>query len=72
MPRHNPALHRSQKAPMTPGRWRLLTIGAILPLVALGWALATVLRPAIQRTIVRQQGRMTASIVALPIAMRLC
>jgi TRAP transporter TAXI family solute receptor len=56
MPRHNPALHRSQKAPMTPGRWRLLTIGAILLLVALGWALATVLRPAIQRTIVMTTG----------------
>jgi TRAP transporter TAXI family solute receptor len=56
MPRHNPALHRSQKAPMTPGRWRLLTIGAILLLVGLGWALATVLRPAIQRTIVITTG----------------
>jgi TRAP transporter TAXI family solute receptor len=41
---------------MTPGRWRLLTIGAILLLVALGWALATVLRPAIQRTIVMTTG----------------
>jgi TRAP transporter TAXI family solute receptor len=41
---------------MTPGRWRLLTIGAILLLVALGWALATVLRPAIQRTIVITTG----------------
>ena len=56
MPRHNPALHRSQKAPMTPGRRRLLIIGTILLLAALGWALATVLKPAIQRTIVITTG----------------
>ena len=56
MPRHNPALHRSQKAPMTPGRRRLLIVGAILLLAALGWALAIVLKPAIQRTIVITTG----------------
>jgi len=56
MPRHNPALHRSQKAPMTPGRRRLLIIGTILLLAALGWALASVLKPAIQRTIVITTG----------------
>ncbi|MDN7180222.1 TAXI family TRAP transporter solute-binding subunit [Caballeronia sp. SEWSISQ10-4 2] len=56
MPRDNPALHRSQKAPVTPGRRRLLIIGTILLLAALGWALATVLKPAIQRTIVITTG----------------
>jgi len=56
MPRHNPVLRRSQKAPMTPGRRRLLVIGTILLLAALGWALATVLKPAIQRTIVITTG----------------
>jgi TRAP transporter TAXI family solute receptor len=56
MPRHNPVLHRSQKAPMTPGRRLLLVIGAIVLLAALGWALATVLEPAIQRTIVITTG----------------
>ena len=56
MPRHNPALHRSQKAPITPGRRRLLTIGAILLIAALGWGLATLLKPAIQHTIVITTG----------------
>src|SRR5258706_5262070 len=56
MPRHNPALQRSQKAPMTPGRRRLLVIGAVLLLAALGWAMAAVLKPAIQRTIVITTG----------------
>ncbi|MCY0856397.1 TAXI family TRAP transporter solute-binding subunit [Cupriavidus sp. D39] len=56
MPRHNPALHRSQKAPMAPGRRRLLMLGAILLLAALGWAVAIVLKPAIQRTIVITTG----------------
>jgi TRAP transporter TAXI family solute receptor len=56
MARHNPALHRSQKAPMPPGRRRLLVIGAILLLAALGWALVIVLKPAIQRTIVITTG----------------
>jgi TRAP transporter TAXI family solute receptor len=41
---------------MTPGRRRLLIIGAILLLAALGWALATVLKPAMQRTIVITTG----------------
>jgi TRAP transporter TAXI family solute receptor len=56
MPRHNPALRRSRKAPMTPGRLRFLVIGAILLLAVLGWALATVLKPAIQHTIVITTG----------------
>ena len=56
MPRRNPALHRSQKAPMTPRRRRLLIVAAALLLAALGWALATVLKPAIQHTIVITTG----------------
>jgi TRAP transporter TAXI family solute receptor len=56
MPRHNPALRRSQKVPMTLGRRRLLILGAILLLAALGWALATVLKPAMQHTIVITTG----------------
>jgi len=56
MARHNPALHRSQKPPITPGRRRLLIIAAILLLAALGWVLATVLKPAIQHTIVITTG----------------
>jgi TRAP transporter TAXI family solute receptor len=56
MPRHDPALHRHQAAPMTPGRRRLLMVGAILLVAALGWAVATVLKPAIQRTIVITTG----------------
>jgi len=56
MPRHNPALHRVHKAPMTPARLRLLILGAIVLLAALGWALVIVLKPAIQRTIVITTG----------------
>ncbi|MFM0351712.1 TAXI family TRAP transporter solute-binding subunit, partial [Paraburkholderia sp. RL17-347-BIC-D] len=41
---------------MTPGRRRLLFIGAILLLAALGWGLATLIKPAIQRTIVITTG----------------
>jgi TRAP transporter TAXI family solute receptor len=41
---------------MTPGRRRLLMVGAILLVAALGWAVATVLKPAIQRTIVITTG----------------
>jgi TRAP transporter TAXI family solute receptor len=41
---------------MTPGRRRLLVVGLILLLAALGWALAAVLKPAIQRTIVITTG----------------
>ncbi|WP_031361622.1 TAXI family TRAP transporter solute-binding subunit [Caballeronia sordidicola] len=41
---------------MTPGRKRFLVIGAILLIAALGWALAAVLKPAIQRTIVMTTG----------------
>jgi TRAP transporter TAXI family solute receptor len=56
MPRHNPALRRSQKVPMTLGRRRLLILGAALLLAALGWPLATVLKPAMQHTIVITTG----------------
>jgi TRAP transporter TAXI family solute receptor len=41
---------------MTPGRRRLLVIGAILLLTTLAWGLVTVLKPAIQRTIVITTG----------------
>jgi TRAP transporter TAXI family solute receptor len=41
---------------MTPGRRRLLIMGAVLLIAALGWALAIVLKPAIQRTIVITTG----------------
>jgi len=41
---------------MTAGQRRLFIIGAILLLAALGWSLATVLEPAIQRTIVITTG----------------
>lgn len=43
MPRHNPALHRNEKVPMTPGRRRLLIAGAILLTAALGWGLSVIL-----------------------------
>jgi TRAP transporter TAXI family solute receptor len=56
MPRHNPALHRIRKAPLTPRRRGLLIIGAILLLAALGWSVATVLKPATQGTIVITTG----------------
>lgn len=56
MPRHNPALHRRQQAPLTPRRRRLLMIGAIVLLALLGWALAVVLEPAFQHTIVITTG----------------
>ncbi|MFJ2990345.1 TAXI family TRAP transporter solute-binding subunit [Collimonas sp. NPDC087041] len=41
---------------MTPARLRLLILGAIVLLAALGWALVIVLKPAIQRTIVITTG----------------
>jgi TRAP transporter TAXI family solute receptor len=41
---------------MTPGRRRLYIIGAVLVLAALGWALAAVLEPAFQHTIVITTG----------------
>jgi TRAP transporter TAXI family solute receptor len=56
MPRRDPVLHRSQKAPVTPRRRLLLTLGTIVLLAALGWALTAVLEPAIQRTIVITTG----------------
>jgi hypothetical protein len=56
MAKRIPTLHRSQKAPMTPGRRWLLIIGAILLLAALGWALTVILSPALQRTIVITTG----------------
>ena len=56
MPRHNPALQRSQKPPMTPGRRRFLVVCVVVLLAALGWSLAAALKPAIQRTIVITSG----------------
>jgi TRAP transporter TAXI family solute receptor len=56
MPRHNPALHRSQKAPMTRGRRWLLIIGSIVVLVLFGWTLVVILKPAFQRRIVITTG----------------
>ena len=41
---------------MPPKRRRLLIVGAIVLLAALGWGLAIVLKPAIQRTIVITTG----------------
>ncbi|WP_211473315.1 TAXI family TRAP transporter solute-binding subunit [Collimonas humicola] len=56
MPRHNPALHRIHKPPMTARRLRFLIFGGIVLLALLGWGLAVVLKPAIQRTIVITTG----------------
>jgi TRAP transporter TAXI family solute receptor len=56
MPRDNPALHRSQKAPLTRRRKRLLIIGAIVVLAALGWGLFTIIEPAFQTRIVITTG----------------
>jgi TRAP transporter TAXI family solute receptor len=56
MPRHNPALHRSQKAPMTRAKRGLLIIGVIVLLAAFGGLVAIVAAPAFQRTIVMTSG----------------
>ncbi len=56
MPRHNPALHRSQKTPMTRARRSLLIVGVIILLAAFGWVVAIVAAPAFQRTIVMTSG----------------
>lgn len=56
MPRHDPALHRIQKAPMTRGRRRLLIICAVVLLATLGWVVVIALQPAFQRTIVITTG----------------
>jgi TRAP transporter TAXI family solute receptor len=56
MARFNPALRRSQKTPMAPRRRWMLVILSILILATLCWALAAVLKPAIQRTIVITTG----------------
>jgi TRAP transporter TAXI family solute receptor len=56
MPRHNPALHRNQKAPLTPARRRLYVAGALVLLVLFGWAVKVVVEPAFQRTIVITTG----------------
>lgn len=56
MPRHNPTLHRSQKAPMTRARRRLFFIGVVVLLAAFGWLLAIIVQPAFQRTIVMTSG----------------
>ena len=56
MPRHNPALHRSQKAPMTRARRHVLILGVIILLAVSGWVVAIVAAPAFQRTIVMTSG----------------
>ena len=56
MPRHNPALHRNEKRPMTPGRRRLLIAGVIALIAALGWGLWVILEPAFRHTIVITTG----------------
>lgn len=56
MPRHNPPLRRSQKAPMTRARRRFLIVGGIVLLAAFGWLLASIVQPALQRTIVMTSG----------------
>jgi TRAP transporter TAXI family solute receptor len=56
MPRHNPALHRNEKVPMTPGRRRLLIAGVILLTAVLGWGIAVILEPAFRHTIVITTG----------------
>jgi TRAP transporter TAXI family solute receptor len=56
MPRHNPALHRSQKTPMTRARQRVLIVGVIILLAVFGWVVAIVVAPAFQRTIVMTSG----------------
>jgi TRAP transporter TAXI family solute receptor len=56
MPKHDPALQRIQKAPMTRGRRRFLIIWTIVLMAVLGWALVTALKPALQRTIVMTTG----------------
>jgi len=56
MPRHNPTLHRSQKAPMSKAKRRLLIVGAIALLAAFGWLMAIIVEPAFQRTIVITTG----------------
>ncbi|SAL33830.1 TRAP-type transport system periplasmic component-like protein [Caballeronia turbans] len=56
MPRHNPALQRSQKTPMTPARRRLLAIGLVVLSAASGWLTMIVVEPAFQRTIVMTSG----------------
>ncbi|HEY1997160.1 TAXI family TRAP transporter solute-binding subunit [Paraburkholderia sp.] len=56
MARHDPALHRNQKPPITPARRRLLIVGVVLVVAALGWGLAAVLEPAFRHTIVITTG----------------
>ncbi|CAM2186526.1 TRAP transporter solute receptor, TAXI family [Paraburkholderia sacchari] len=56
MSRPNPTLHRSQKPPMTRARRRLLIIGTIALLAALGGILTIVIAPAFQHTIVITTG----------------
>ena len=56
MPRHDPALLRNEKVPMTPGRRRLLIAGVILLTAVLGWGIAVILEPAFRHTIVITTG----------------
>ncbi|WP_227244638.1 TAXI family TRAP transporter solute-binding subunit [Paraburkholderia caribensis] len=56
MPRDNPALHRSQRPPVTPRRRWLYAVGAVIALAALGWGLYAVIEPAFQTRIVITTG----------------
>jgi TRAP transporter TAXI family solute receptor len=56
MPKHNPALHRNEKPPMSTARRRLLIAGAIVLIVALGWITSVILEPAFRHTIVITTG----------------
>jgi TRAP transporter TAXI family solute receptor len=56
MRRDNPALHRIQKAPLTPKRRWLLGVIAIVVLILLGYGLFVVLEPAFQTKIVITSG----------------
>lgn len=56
MPRDNPALHRSHKAPVATRRRWLIAVAAVVALAALGWGLYVVIQPAFQTRIVITTG----------------
>ncbi|MBN3767898.1 TAXI family TRAP transporter solute-binding subunit [Burkholderia sp. Ac-20365] len=56
MPRDNPALHRSQKAPVATRRRWLIAVAAVVALTASGWGLYAVIEPAFQTRIVITTG----------------
>ncbi|WP_322061121.1 TAXI family TRAP transporter solute-binding subunit [Paraburkholderia sp. J63] len=56
MSRHRPTLRRIPKAPMSAKRRWLVFMGAIVLLALSGWALALILEPAFQHTIVMTSG----------------